>query len=74
MSYDVSVLNFHPGRNPAHNPNASSRKLYHGVGRQRILLGYLPRNPGRWLPHQGLRECARRRAQEARLIGKRLAQ
>lgn len=28
--------------------------------------GFKPRKPSRWMPHQGARECARRRRQMAR--------
>ena len=62
----------HPGRNPAHRfgkgrdrwkvsvpvvPPAFSSE---GVPETREVTMLGPKNPSRWLPHQGERECARR--------------
>ena len=56
-------LKRHTGFNPAHVIGGYDRAI-------RIppmgIVGYRPRNPSRWMPHQSTRECARRMAQAAR--------
>ena len=46
----------HPGANPLHDPNGRKRWTDQATGI--VLRG--PRNPSRWVPHQGKREKARR--------------
>lgn len=69
MKYTAEALAAHPGFNPAHNPNGVRRSqvVFDPTkgGAIRVMLvdksgREIPRNPSRWLPHQGARECSRR--------------
>lgn len=55
----------HPGRNKAHRFGEGRARWKQklpdfrtGEVREFVMLG--PKNPSRWVPHQGRRECARR--------------
>lgn len=61
----------HPGRNPAHRWEGRERGtikvLNPATGKLETVKWRGPRNPSRWLPHQGVQEAERRRARmEAR--------
>lgn len=60
---ELRYLMQHPHRNPAHRPFGRERRtVYDPVTKtEHTIRG--PRNPSRWLPHQGVAECARRRRQ-----------
>lgn len=60
---ELRYLMQHPHRNPEHRPfGREGRRITLPNGLQVVELG--PRNPSRWLPHQGVAECARRRRQK----------
>lgn len=64
MGYPVKSWRKHPGRNPDHDPRYSGRRTKVKVpdrnGNLHEVIVYGPRNPSRWLPHQGQREIQRR--------------
>lgn len=69
--YDLNTWLEHPGRNPAHRPEGRRRwkakVLNPRTGNFEDVQMRGPRNPSRWLPHQGVQEAERRRARtEAR--------
>ena len=66
-NYPVAALAVHPGANVNHNPFHFSRKktIKHPITGEQITFIALPRNPGRWMPHNGQREMARRVRQMA---------
>lgn len=65
MGYDNKTLRKHPGFNSAHNPDFGDRRIWvrHPKTGQNVVVGFRPRNPSRWVPHQSVRECERRRRQ-----------
>ncbi len=56
----------HPGRNPAHRfegrERGETRVPDLVTGKVKIVKWVGPRNPSRWLPHQGVQEAVRRAA------------
>jgi hypothetical protein len=64
--YDRNTWNDHPHRNPAHRPEGRKRwktkVLNPTTGKVETVQMRGPRNPSRWLPHQGVQEAERRRA------------
>ena len=66
MTYDLKRWRAHPGRNPAHDPNGRQSafiRVPDPATKQLVDVEVRgPRNPSRWLPHQGAAEKARRAA------------
>ena len=57
--YDVAVLRSHHGFNKKHVIGGYPRQIVDP--KTRLVIGMRPRNPSRWMPHQGKQECERRR-------------
>lgn len=63
--YDTTAWVDHPHCNPAHRPEGRMRwkaKILNSrTGKLETVQMRGPRNPSRWLPHQGVQEAERRR-------------